>query len=77
MSDILKLLPDDIQQIVYYYIHNLNMIDIVLSFKYIVYCEVCDTEFVNNDIFTNKYKIELGKIKFKFGIPWLCNYYGY
>lgn len=77
MTDILEKLPKEIQQIVYYYIHNLRWYEIVLSFKYMVYCEVCDTEFVNHDIFTNEYKNELGRIKWKFGLPWLCNFINY
>ena len=68
-------LPNDLKIIVDMYLHQLKFREIVLSIIYMSHCYNCDKHIIKqSDIFTNKYKNELGMIKWKFKIPFTCLY---
>ena len=68
-------LPMDLKKIVDMYLHQLKFREIVLSINYMSNCPNCDDYFVKqSDIFTINYKNELGKLKWRFDIPYVCCY---
>lgn len=73
--EIYKKLPNDLKKIIDYYVHNLRLREIVLSINYISNCHGCEYDWIKrSNIFTDEYRIELGRIKLIFEIPYVCGY---
>lgn len=72
--DVYRKLPAVLQEIVDRMVHELKYRDVVLSFKYMSHCCVCDHEICTGLDLTGEADSgnELGRLKFKFGLGYVC-----
>ena len=71
--DIYNRLPKDLRRIIDEMVHQINFRNVILSIDYMSHCFKCDLRvYMESNIFVQDYLNELGRLKWRLDIPYIC-----